>query len=66
MEYSKDIILGINYTEGKNGQVVKRRTNLLNLVKEHKIVATISVLCGILILLDCILVCNFIKLLQTL
>jgi len=51
-----------------SGQAGKKKSgiNLLNLIKKHRGIATISVLCGILILLDCILVCNFINILQTL
>ena len=65
MEYSKDIILGINYANiNVEGQA--KRKSVLNFIKKHKVVATISILCGILILLDCILVWNFISLLQLL
>lgn len=77
MEYSKDIILGINYAEIKKGQAVEvRKKNLrgkiaennkkfMNLIKRHKVIATISIICGILMILDYILVHRFIMLLQT-
>lgn len=59
MEYSKDIILNIKYSNEKLGQARK------NLLKKSRVIATISIICGILIILDCILVFNFIELLQT-
>lgn len=78
MEYSKDIILGINYADVKKGQAIKGgkknsrsrivfgNKKFMNLIKRHKVVATISMICGILIILDCILVHNFVILLQSL
>ncbi len=78
MEYSKDIILGINYADVKVGQAVKNEKKslknimqscngkLLSLIKRHKLIATISVICGILMVMDYILVYNFMVLLQTL
>lgn len=78
MEYSKDIILGINYAEVKRGQAVKigkknlrskiaeNNKRLMDLIKRHKVVVTISIICGILMVLDYILVHNFIVILQTL
>lgn len=68
MEYSKDIILGINYVEvEKEGQANKiKGKKLLNFLKRHKVIATMTLLCGILIVLDYVLVHNFVILLQTL
>lgn len=67
MEYSKDIILRISYPEIKTkGQAVTKTQKILNLWKKHKLIATISTICGILIVLDCILVHNFVILLQSL
>lgn len=67
MEYSKDIILRINYPKVKNnGQAITRKQKILNLWKKHKLIATISTICGILIVLDCVLVYNFMILLQNL
>lgn len=67
MKYSKDIILGINCSKLNNkGQARKRNKKILALFKKHKFIATISIICGILIVLDYILVHNFIILLQTL
>lgn len=77
MEYSKDIILGINYAEVKKGQAMKAgKKNLrskvensnkkfMNLIKRHKVVGTISIICGLLMILDYVLVHRFIMLLQT-
>lgn len=69
MEYSKDIILGINYVgNGADGQanIAKKGKKLSNFIKKHKLIATMSLFCGILMVLDCILVHNFIMLLQKL
>lgn len=67
MEYSKDIILRIDYPKVKNsGQVGKKKEKVLKLWKKHKVIATISTICGILIVLDCVLVHNFMILLQNL
>jgi hypothetical protein len=63
MEYSKDIILSIG-----NERVVNRKgqadNKFINSIKKHRIIATVILLCGILILLDFILINNFIILLQ--
>lgn len=69
MEYSKDVILGVKYLgEVKKGQADKKEKTkkFINLIKKHKVIATMCLLCGILIVLDYILVHNFIILLQTL
>ena len=68
MEYSKDIILGVKYVNiSKKGQAnVKRRDKIMKLIKKHKFIATISTFCGILIMLDYMLIYNFITLLQKL
>ena len=67
MEYSKDIILRINYPrKEKSVQACAKEKKITNLWKKHKVIATISTICGILIVLDCILVYNFIELLQVL
>ncbi|MGN1327171.1 MAG: hypothetical protein ACI4VQ_03755 [Clostridia bacterium] len=69
MEYSKDIILGINYLETEEkGQAntSKGRKKITDFIKKHKLIATMSLFCGILMVLDCILVHNFIMLLQAL
>lgn len=58
MEYSKDIILGINYKDEKKGQAKKKI--------KHKILIGICTLCLALIVLDSVLVYKFIMLLQTL
>ena len=58
MEYSKDIILGVNYSDKKKGQAK-------NKIK-HKILISFCTLCLALIILDFVLVYKFIVLLQTL
>ncbi len=58
MEYSKDIILGINYKNEKKGQAKKKI--------KHKLLISICTLCFALIVLDFVLVYKFIALLQTL
>lgn len=63
MEYSKDIVLGINCV-GENGQAKFRKGKFLNFIKKYKIIATISVFCGILIMLDCVLMYGFVHMLQ--
>lgn len=64
MEYSKDIILGINYM---GGQACKNKEGrLIKIIKKHKLLATISIICGILIVLDYVLVHNFMVTLQLL
>ena len=68
MEYSKDIILGFEYANiTKKGQAkTKRKEKFIRLIKTHRFIATISVFCGILIILDYMLIYNFITLLQNL
>ena len=60
MEYSKDIILNIG-TSKKEGQV---QINFIKFLKKYKLMATVVFLCGILIVLDFILVHNFIVVLK--
>ena len=60
MEYSKDIILGVNYTENKKGQAKEKKKI------KHKVFIGICALCLTLIILDSVLVYKFITLLQTL
>lgn len=69
MEYSKDIILGINYLgseEKGQANIFKNTKKMANFIKKHKLIATMSLFCGILMILDFILVNNFIMLLQKL
>lgn len=67
MEYSKDIILNVDYPESKKEvQACRKGKKIAKILKKHKVIATISGICGILMVLDCVLVYNFIKLLQTL
>ena len=63
MEYSKDIVLGINYV-GKSGQANLERRIFVDFWKKYRILATISFFCGILIVLDCMLMYSFIQILQ--
>ena len=66
MEYSKDIILGVEYVNiSKKGQAdIKIKDKILKLLKKHKFIATISLFCGILIILDYMLIYNFMYLLK--
>ena len=48
MEYSKDIILGVNYLGGQASK--EKEGRFVKLIKKHKLLATISIICGILIL----------------
>jgi hypothetical protein len=64
MEYSKDIVLDFDYKNTSEEKKIKKQSKLLKLLKKHKFVATISALCGILMILDYVFVCNFITLLQ--
>lgn len=64
MEYSKDIIIGVNYLGGQAGK--NKEGGFIELIKKHKLLATISIICGILIVLDYVLVHNFMVTLQLL
>lgn len=64
MEYSKDIILGVNYLGGQASK--EKEGRFVKLIKKHKLLATISIICGILIGLDYVLVHNFMVTLQLL
>ena len=78
MEYSKDIILGIQYLnekdkligklkkEKKKNEQEKSRSKILKFMNEHKFITSISITCIILMLLDCVLVYSFMELLQKL
>ena len=78
MEYSKDIILGIQYLnekdklrgklkkEKKKKEQEKRRSKILKFMNEHKFITSISITCIILMMLDCVLVYSFVELLQKL
>ena len=50
----------------KKGQAIFEKRNNKKIIKKHKMIATISIFCGILIVLDYMLVYKFITLLQTL
>ncbi len=66
MEYTKDLILNICYNDVKH---IKKKDKhllrrLLEKIRKHKIVAT-SILLGMaLIMVDCILICNFVYILE--
>lgn len=67
MEYLRNINLNvINIRIKKLGQARLKDKKTINLIKKHKIIATITIICGILIILDCVLVHKFFMLLQTL
>ena len=63
MEYSKDIIIGLNYLNGEDKQA-KEKSRIMRFMNEHKFITSITITCLILIILDCFLVYNFIELLQ--
>lgn len=65
MEYSKDIIIGVNYTIKQGGQANIKYNKFIKLLKKHKLIATILTICGILMILDFILVHNFIQLYES-
>lgn len=65
MEYSKDIILEIG-GEDRVGKKGHAKNNFIKFAEKHKAVATIALLCGILIVLDLVMISNFIVLLQNL
>ena len=63
MEYSEDIVIDIKCDNtNKNGQAKGR----FKLNKKHKIVITIIAFSGILVMLDSMLIYNFINTLQKL
>ena len=62
MEYSKDIILGINYL-GEDKQL-KKKGRIVKLINAHKFIVSMGITCVILIMLDCFLVYSFIELFQ--
>ena len=78
MEYSKDIILGVQYLNEKDkltGKLKKEKkkrkqerskVKILEFMNEHKFITSISITCIILMMLDCVLVYSFVELLQRL
>ena len=78
MEYSKDIILGVQYLNEKDkltGKLKKEKkkrkqerskVKILEFMNEHKFITSISITCVILMMLDCVLVYSFVELLQRL
>ena len=62
MEYSKDIILGINYL-GEDKQL-KKKGRIVKLINDHNFIVSMGITCVILIMLDCFLVYSFIELFQ--
>ncbi len=65
MEYTKDIVLHVNYGQGP--KVEKQGTKLLNrivwTIKKHKIITTIIAITIMLMVLDFILINSFIQVL---
>ena len=63
MEYSKDIVIGVRYVNiNSKGQAEKKER--FKLIRKHKLISTIIFLCGMLIILDGVLIYNFIQILQ--
>ena len=78
MEYSKDILLGVQYLnekdklteklkkEKKKRKQERSKGKILEFMNEHKFITSISITCIILMMLDCVLVYSFVELLQRL
>ncbi len=69
MEYTKDLILNVHYSEVPNRLNFKRKdrtSHFFKMLKGHKIIATSVIAACILMIIDGILVTNFIKILETL
>lgn len=77
MEYSKDIILGVQYLRGEdkpnsktrkgkalNKKHIKGKNRILKFMNEHKFITSISIMCTLLIMLDFVLVYSFVELLK--
>ena len=69
MEYTKDIIFSIKYNEEKDCLELKSRNAIdkfRSIIKRNKAFSIITVISGILIIWDIVLVTNFINLLNEL
>ena len=68
MEYTKDLIARVRYDEVNNRIYVQNKSRVkkvLNKIKKHKIVTTSIILFLILVMIDGILLFQFIHLLET-
>lgn len=66
MEYTKDLILNVHYDEVKNTISFKRRTSsLIDKIKKHKIISATIVVATAFILIDSVLILNFMNILQS-
>lgn len=63
MEYSKDIIIGLNYLDREDKS---EKNKILQFMNKHKLLASVGFTCAILMFLDGILIYNFIELFQKL
>ncbi len=65
MEYTKDMILQVNY--GQVGEIHKRKYNFLkkltNTISRHRIITTIISLTFMLMILDFMLISSFVQIL---
>lgn len=66
MEYTKDIILNVNYGQARKKRRFKWNVldKIVNTMQSHKIMTTIISITLILILLDFMLITSFIKILS--
>lgn len=66
MEYTKDIILNVNYGQVEKKNKIKWNVfeKISNVIQRHKIITTIISITLILIFLDFMLITSFIKILS--
>ena len=62
MEYTKDIVLSVNYGQARKER--KKFSKLINMILNHKIIITIFFITVIMIILDFILIKNFVEILN--
>lgn len=66
MEYTKDMVLQVNYGQANRGRKVNYFSKLANIVARHKIFTTIISITLMLIVLDFMLITSFIQVLGNL
>lgn len=68
MEYAKDEIFNIRYNEYANRLEIGERKNkgVRNFIKQHKIMSTVICTTAITMVIDCVLIYQFLSLLCTL
>ena len=67
MEYTKDLILNVHYSEvpKKFCMKNKRTSNFIKHIKRHKIIASSIIIASILMVIDGILIMNFIHIFES-